>query len=73
MGGEGGPEEDLRDGLVPQVVATSFSSLPTPHVGGGGGGKGGELGGKGAHRKAALTPLRLAGGLAFTWFLLFSP
>ena len=29
--------------------------------------------GKGAHRKAALTPLRLAGGLAFTWFLLFSP
>ena len=30
MGGEGGPEEDdLRDGLLPQVVAPSFSSLPT--------------------------------------------
>lgn len=41
MGGEGGLEEDdLRDGLLPQVVAPSFSSLPTPHVGGGGGKRG---------------------------------
>ena len=28
--------------------------------------------GGGARRKAAPTPLRLAGGLAFTWFLLIS-
>lgn len=47
-----------------------------PHMLGAEVGKGASrlsLGGGGAHRKAALTPLCLAGGLAFTWFLLFSP
>ena len=63
-----------EDGLLPQVVAP-FLGPPDPACWGVGAGNGGarlSLGGGGARRKAAPTPLRLAPGLAFTWSHLIS-
>ena len=63
-----------EDGLLPQVVAP-FLGPPDPACWGVGAGNGGarlSLGGGGARRKAAPTPLRLAPGLTFTWSHLIS-